>query len=95
MAKTAKLICVFVFAYANCWFSHEAAHLLYYKTVLFYFSVILIPSMAVSSLKGTAIIFTFNPYLTDGVSHHYQSRVSPLSFLGRQERFFKFYSIFG
>ena len=21
-----KLICVFVFAYANCWFSHEAAH---------------------------------------------------------------------
>ena len=24
---TAKLICVFVFAYADCWFSHEAAHL--------------------------------------------------------------------
>ena len=24
---TAKLICVFVFAYANCWFSHEAAHM--------------------------------------------------------------------
>ena len=23
---TAKLICVFVFAYADCWFSHEAAH---------------------------------------------------------------------
>ena len=23
-----NLICVFVFAYANCWFSHEAAHLL-------------------------------------------------------------------
>ena len=23
---TAKLICVFVFAYAKCWFSHEAAH---------------------------------------------------------------------
>ena len=22
---TAKLICVFVFAYADCWFSHEAA----------------------------------------------------------------------
>ena len=22
-----KLICVFVFAYANCWFSHEAAHI--------------------------------------------------------------------
>ena len=24
---TAKLICVFVFAYANCWFSYEAAYL--------------------------------------------------------------------
>ena len=23
----AKLICVFVLAYADCWFSHEAAHL--------------------------------------------------------------------
>ena len=27
-AVTAKLICVFDFAYANCWFSHEVAHLL-------------------------------------------------------------------
>ena len=27
-AETAKLICVFVFAYADCWYSHEAAHLL-------------------------------------------------------------------
>ena len=26
-AVTAKLICVFVFGYADCWFSHEAAHL--------------------------------------------------------------------
>ena len=25
-AVTAKLICVFVFAYADCWFSHEVAH---------------------------------------------------------------------
>ena len=24
---TAKLICVFVFAYADCWFYHEAAHM--------------------------------------------------------------------
>ena len=24
---TAKLICVFVFAYAKCWFSHEAAQI--------------------------------------------------------------------
>ena len=27
-AVTAKLICAFVFAYADCWFSHVAAHLL-------------------------------------------------------------------
>ena len=26
-AVTAKLICVFIFAYADCWFSHEAAQL--------------------------------------------------------------------
>ena len=26
-AVTAKLICVFVFAHADCWFSHEAAHI--------------------------------------------------------------------
>ena len=26
-AVTAKLICVFVFAYAKSWFSHDAAHL--------------------------------------------------------------------
>ena len=26
-AVTAKLICVFVFAYAKCWFSHDVAHL--------------------------------------------------------------------
>ena len=28
-AVTAKLICVSVFAYADCWFSHDAAHLSY------------------------------------------------------------------
>ena len=26
-AVTAKLICVFVFAYLNCWFSHDAAQM--------------------------------------------------------------------
>ena len=26
-AVTAKLICAFVFAYEDCWFSHVAAHL--------------------------------------------------------------------
>ena len=27
-AVTAKLICVFVFAYAGCWFFHEAAQMM-------------------------------------------------------------------
>ena len=31
-AVTAKLICVFVFAYADCWFSHGAAQLYYVGT---------------------------------------------------------------
>ena len=34
-AVTAKLICVFVFAYAKCWFSHDVAHLLNNTTVKF------------------------------------------------------------
>ena len=28
-AVSAKLICTFAFAYADCWFSHAAAHLFY------------------------------------------------------------------
>ena len=31
-AVTAKLICVYVFAYAKRWFSHDAAHLLFYAS---------------------------------------------------------------
>ena len=27
-AVTAKLVCAFVFAYANCWFSHAVAHIM-------------------------------------------------------------------
>ena len=27
-AVTAKLICAFVFAYADCWYSHAVAHIL-------------------------------------------------------------------
>ena len=30
-AVTAKLICAFVFAYADCWFSHVMAHLCQYR----------------------------------------------------------------
>ena len=34
-AVTAKLICAFVFAYADCWFSHEAAHQTFFWYFLF------------------------------------------------------------
>ena len=33
-AVTAKLICVFVFAYADCWFFHVAAQLLHRSPIL-------------------------------------------------------------
>ena len=33
-AVTAKLISVFVFAYADCWFSHEVAHLFHEDFVI-------------------------------------------------------------
>ena len=41
-AVTAKLICAFVFAYADCWFCHEAAQIqtIYLPTLLFYAFVI-------------------------------------------------------
>ena len=35
-AVTAKLICVFVFTYADCWFSHEAAQLLKFCNAKYY-----------------------------------------------------------
>ena len=40
LISTAKLICVFVFAYADCWFSHEAAHLLL-KVISYIFHIII------------------------------------------------------
>ena len=40
-AVTAKLICVFVFAYADCWFSHEAAHIFLPVSILCLINVLL------------------------------------------------------
>ena len=34
LVGTVKLICVFIFAYADCWFSHEAAHFMNTKAWL-------------------------------------------------------------
>ena len=38
-ADQLKLICVFVFAHANCWFSHAQAHIqvLTYEYIIYYF----------------------------------------------------------
>ena len=36
-AVTAKLICIFVFAYADCWFSHQAAQLYHVDESTFIF----------------------------------------------------------
>ena len=47
-AVTALLICGFVFAYADCWFSHSAAHIIFsvekkttrqHKTFLYFYSL--------------------------------------------------------
>ena len=39
-AVTAKLICAFVFAYADCWFSHEAAHFIVPLVVTYCFMIV-------------------------------------------------------
>ena len=41
-AVTAKLICAFVFAYADCWFSHVAAHMVLYVDLLCLLNIFLI-----------------------------------------------------
>ena len=61
-AVTAKLICAFVFAYADCWFSHEAAHLfttlvnlqyIYLQRKIYFFSVGLLVEHKDSSSQST------------------------------------------
>ena len=43
-AVTAKLICMFVFAYAKCWFSHDAAHMFKCQTycIIFFSKTVLL-----------------------------------------------------
>ena len=45
LVVTAKLICVFVFTYTKCWFSHDAAHM-----------VMIICTMAPSPGAGWGIV---------------------------------------
>ena len=65
---TAKLICAFVFAYADCWFSHAAAQLILcsnmlnskYETVISLTSHIKLDKTAVSEtfMCGKIVVFT-------------------------------------
>ena len=63
-AVTAKLICVFVFAYADCWFSHEAAHM-YLKIIRnnFCLFVVFRFSQNICSMKKLQNVF-FNDHQT-------------------------------
>ena len=36
VAKTKAMICAFVFAYANCWFSHDAARVIFVADIIFH-----------------------------------------------------------
>ena len=54
-AETAKLICGFVFAYANCWFSHAQAHMISWLVCIE--NVLLIHSIFKTFLQK--FIFTF------------------------------------
>ena len=57
-AVTAKLICVFVFAYAKCWFSHDAAHFAIVSqrlSFLEYFGIRKSTTLNILTLKGTVL----------------------------------------
>ena len=59
-AVTAKLICVFVFAYAKCWFSHDAAQMFYNLGTWFTVQLqMLVPASHLVSQK-TQIPLNFN-----------------------------------
>ena len=54
-AVTAKLICAFVFAYADSWFSHAAAQLLYPRWAISYTILDSPYLLMVSSFHGSII----------------------------------------
>ena len=71
-AVTTQLICAFVCAYANRWFLMRRLRLQTVQVVMSYIKVF------------DSII---NPYLTDGVSHHYQLGESTFIFRGVRSDF--------
>ena len=69
---TAKLICVFVFAYAKCWFSHEAAHLFDFPNV---YSRCLF-SMFIPDVYSRYLLPMFIPYIYSQCLLQIQSNLS-------------------
>ena len=55
-AVTAKLICVFVFAYAKTWFSHNEAHLKVSKNRKIYFNQIIWLDRWLEFWQGSTIL---------------------------------------
>ena len=56
-AVTAKLLCAFVFAFADCWFSHVVAH--YINVVTVNFVMNLCHGLSLSELKAKSVSFIF------------------------------------
>ena len=69
-AVTVKLICAFAFAYADCWFSHEAAHLLcmlYISVAVIMIVVTVVTVIGVVGTTGAATGGDHHPHTTVGV----------------------------
>ena len=59
-AVTAKLICIFVFAYTKCWFSHDGAQMLFINSKIHPLIIIKYHHVAV---KNTLPSLCFSPLL--------------------------------
>ena len=80
-AVTAKLICVFVFAYAKRWFSHNAAHIIILRC-LFFLLFQLSDHLSQSSYSGENLLFAYAKTKTQKrLCFRYIDVVQPLFFL--------------
>ena len=79
-AVTAQLICIFVFAYANCWFSHAQAQIIMNHVSKRFFSTLGKVSTATKSIKHhnyivhrTQALITFN--INGKIHGHYMRQL--------------------
>ena len=66
-AVTAKLICAFVFAYADCWFSHAAAHI-FLATAVAMRTIVLADHLGIDQLTrafGMVALFQGAAFMTN------------------------------